>query len=82
MVCVKSARLLLRLDEQPAPPPPLHSFQGAMCVAYTARLNGQTVVLKTPLPDTSHAAVAANDLEVRRLSRSRLSQRRRYSTLQ
>lgn len=37
-----------------------------MCVAYTALLNGQVVVLKTPLPDTSHAAVAANDLEVRR----------------
>lgn len=36
-----------------------------MCVAYTALLNGQKVVLKTPLPDTSHAAVAANDLEVR-----------------
>lgn len=35
-----------------------------MCVAYTALLNGQKVVLKTPLPDTSHAAVAANDLEV------------------
>eukprot|EP00752_Nemacystus_decipiens_P009850 g8787.t2 len=41
--------------------------QGAMCVAYTARLNGQMVVLKTPLPDTSHAAVAANDLEVEML---------------
>eukprot|EP00903_Cladosiphon_okamuranus_P011476 g10809.t1 len=41
--------------------------QGAMCVAYTALLNGQTVVLKTPLPDTSHAAVAANDLEVEML---------------
>ena len=43
----------------------LCSHQGAMCVAYTALLNGQMVVLKTPLPDTSHAAVAANDLEVR-----------------
>ncbi|CAN0462067.1 unnamed protein product, partial [Ectocarpus sp. 12 AP-2014] len=41
--------------------------QGAMCVAYTALLNGQKVVLKTPLPDTSHAAVAANDLEVEML---------------
>ncbi|CAN0222212.1 unnamed protein product [Ectocarpus sp. 4 AP-2014] len=38
-----------------------------MCVAYTALLNGQKVVLKTPLPDTSHAAVAANDLEVEML---------------
>lgn len=36
-----------------------------MCVAYTAVLCGKTVVLKTPLPDTSHADVAANDLEVR-----------------
>lgn len=36
-----------------------------MCVAYTALLNDQLVVLKTPLPDTSHAEVAANDLEVR-----------------
>lgn len=39
-------------------------WQGAMCVAYTAMLNGKQVVLKTPLPDTSHADVAANDLEV------------------
>lgn len=34
-------------------------------MAYTAVLNGKTVVLKTPLPNTNHAAVAANDLEVR-----------------
>lgn len=39
-------------------------WQGAMCVAYTAMLNGKQVVLKTPLPDTSHVEVAANDLEV------------------
>lgn len=37
-----------------------------MCVAYTAMLNGKQVVLKTPLPNTSHAEVAANDLEVGR----------------
>ncbi|CAM9645613.1 unnamed protein product [Pylaiella littoralis] len=41
--------------------------QGAMCVAYTALLNGQQVVLKTPLPDTKHVEVAANDLEVEML---------------
>ena len=35
-----------------------------MCVAYTALFNGETVVLKTPLPDAKHADVAANDLEV------------------
>lgn len=35
-----------------------------MCVAYTATLDGKCVVLKTPLPDTTHAEVAANDLEV------------------
>lgn len=35
-----------------------------MCVAYTALLNGEQVVLKTPLPDNTHADVAANDLEV------------------
>lgn len=36
-----------------------------MCVAYTAKLAGKEVVLKTPLPDTNHVEVAANDLEVR-----------------
>ncbi|CAN0342643.1 unnamed protein product [Ascophyllum nodosum] len=41
--------------------------QGAMCVAYTALFNGETVVLKTPLPDAKHADVAANDLEVEML---------------
>lgn len=35
-----------------------------MCVAYTAILSGKEVVLKTPLPDTNHVEVAANDLEV------------------
>lgn len=35
-----------------------------MCVAYKATLAGKEVVLKTPLPDTAHAEVAANDLEV------------------
>lgn len=34
-------------------------------MAYTAVLDGKTVVLKTPLPNTNHAEVAANDLEVR-----------------
>lgn len=43
----------------------VYRTQGAMCVAYTALLNGQQVVLKTPLPDTKHVEVAANDLEVR-----------------
>lgn len=35
-----------------------------MCVAYTAKLNGKVVVLKTPLPNTNHVEIAANDLEV------------------
>lgn len=43
-------------------------------MAYTAVLNDKTVVLKTPLPNTNHAAVAANDLEVR-VKRRRLSKR-------